>query len=218
MKIRSLIFENLGIKIASIIFAVILWFFVMSRGKTEMSFNANLEFRNIPKNLELVGEPPKSVDVWLRGQESSLRGLKIDDVKVSVDLSGAREGEGNYYIDPKNVKVPFNLKVVRISPPSIKIRLDNIITKTVEIRPTIVGKPAPGFVLSRIEVYPSFIKAEGARKMIDPLRFLSTEPVDITGAYKNFTQKGRINTAGKNIRVQEKDEIKIKVFIVKEGR
>lgn len=218
MKIKSLILENFGIKIASLIFAVILWFFVMSRGRTEVSFDANLEFRNIPKSLELISEPPKSVDVWLQGQESSLRGLKIDDVKASIDLSGAKEGESTYYIGPEDVKVPFNLKVLRISPSSIKIHLDNVISKTLEVRPTILGKPAPGFVLSRIEVNPSSIKAEGARRVIEPLKFLRTEPVDITGAYKNFTQDGKIDAAGKNIRVQEKNDIEIKVFISKEAK
>lgn len=218
MKIRSLILENFGIKIASLIFAIILWFFVMSRGRTEVSLDANLEFRNIPKNLEIIGEPPKSVDVWLQGQESSLRGLKTDDVKASMDLSGAREGESTYYISTEDVKVPFNLKVLRISPSSIKIRLDNVIAKTLEIRPTIVGKPAQGFVLSRIEVNPSSIKTEGARKVIEHLKFLRTEPVDITGTYKNFIQDGKIDTEGKNIRVQDKNDIEIKVFISKEGK
>ncbi|MBI5199714.1 MAG: hypothetical protein HZA09_06855, partial [Nitrospirae bacterium] len=56
MKPKAFVFENFGLKLASLIFAIILWFFVMSRGKTEMSFQSPLEFRNIRKNLELVGE------------------------------------------------------------------------------------------------------------------------------------------------------------------
>jgi YbbR domain-containing protein len=218
MKPKAFVFENLGLKLASFIFAIILWFFVMSRGKTEMSFQSPLEFRNIPKNLELVGETTKSVDVWIQGQESTLRGLKGDDVKTAVDLAGAKEGEGIYYISPENVKVSFNLKVVRVNPSSIKVRLDRVITKTVELRPTIVGKPVQGYRVKKIEIHPPSITIEGLRREVDPLRFLRTEPIDITGNYEDFTQEGKVDASGKNIRIQEKGNVEIKVFITKEGR
>lgn len=218
MSLKGLILENLGIKIASLIFAIILWFFVMSRGKTEVSFEAPLEFRNIPQNLELVGEPNKSVDVWVQGQESSLRGLKGDEVKAIIDLSGAKEGESNYYISPEEIKVPFNLKVVRISPSSLKIHLDRVITKTVEVKPTIIGKPAPGFRLKKVEINPTYVRVEGARKEVGSLRFLRTEPIDITGTYENLSYDGKIDTSGKNIRVQDKGDLEVKVFVAKEER
>jgi len=218
MTLKSLILENLGIKIASLIFAIILWFFVMSRGRTEVSFEAPLEFRNIPQNLELIGEPNKSVDIWVQGQESSLRRLKGNEIKAVIDLSGAKEGESNYYIGPDEIRVPFNLKVVRVSPSSLKIRLDRVITKTVEVRPAIVGKPAPGFRLQKVEVHPAYIRVEGARKEVESLRFLRTEPIDITGIYEGLSYDGKIDTSGRNIRIQDKDPLEVKVFIAKEER
>lgn len=218
MKPKAFVFENLGLKLASLIFAIILWFFVMSRGKTEMSFQSLLEFRNIPKNLELVGETTRSVNVWIQGQESTLRGLKGDEVKTVVDLAGAKEGEGIYHISPENVKGSFNLKVVRVNPSSIKVRLDRVITKTVELRPTIVGKPAQGYRMKKIEIHPPSVTIEGPKREVDPLRFLRTEPIDITGNHEDFTQEGKVDASGKNIRIQEKGSVEIKVFIIKEGR
>lgn len=218
MKLKALIFENLGIKIASLIFAVILWFFVMSRGKMEMSFESPLEFRNIPQNLELVGEPIKSVDIWIQGQESTLRGLRGNEIKTTIDLSGAKEGESTYYIGPKDVRVHPNLKIVRINPTSIKIRMDKVIMKTVDLKPVIIGKPAEGYRLKKVEINPASIKVEGARGEVETVKSLRTEPVDITGVYENLTQVAKIDTSGKNIRVKEKGNIEVKVFIAKEGR
>lgn len=218
MRLKALVFENLGIKIASLIFAIILWFFVMSRGKMEMSFQSPLEFRNIPQSLELVGEPAKSVDVWIQGQESTLRGLRGDDVKTMVDLSDAKEGEDSYYIGPEDVRVPFNLKVVRINPASIKIRLDRVITKNVGVKPIITGNPAQGYRLKRVEIKPSSIMIEGTRKEVGSLQSLRTEPVDITGFSEDSNQVAKIDTAGKNIKIKEKGNIEVKVFISKEGK
>jgi YbbR domain-containing protein len=218
MKLKALIVENLGVKITSLIFAIILWFFVMSRGRTEISFEAPLEFRNIPQNLELVGETIKSVDVWVEGQESTLRRLKGNEVKTTIDLSDAKEGESTYYIGQERIKAPFNLKVVRVNPTSIKVRLDRVITKTVEVKPTLVGKPAPGFRLKRVEINPPSVRVEGAKREVEFLRFLKTEPIDITGTYESFTYDGKIDTSGKNIRVQDKDALEVKVFIAREEK
>lgn len=218
MKIKGFILENLGIKIASLIFAIILWFFVMSRGRTEVSFESPLEFRNVPQNLELVGEITKSVDVWVQGQESALRGLKGNEVKTSINLSGAKEGESTYYIGIEDVKVPFHLKVVRISPSSIKVCLDRIIVKTVEVRPTIVGKPAPGFRLKKVEIHPPSLRVEGAKMDVESLRLLRTEPIDITGTYESFVYDGKIDVSGKNIRIKDKVDLEMKIFIAREEK
>lgn len=218
MKIRGLIFENLGHKLTSLIFAVILWFFVMSRGRTEVSFQSPVEFRNIPQALVLVGEPPKSLDAWIQGQESSLRGLKGNDVKTTIDLSGAKEGESTYYIGVEDVRVPFNLKVVRINPTSIRVRLDRLIVKTVEVRPTIVGKPAPGFRLKKVKIHPPSLKVEGAKMDVESLRFLRTEPIDITGTYESFDYDGKIDTSGMNVRIKDKVDLEMKILIAREEK
>lgn len=218
MNVKALVFENFGIKLVSLIFAIILWFFVMSRGRTEINFQSPLEFRNIPQGLELVGEPVKSVDVWIQGQESRLRGLKGNEVKTTVDLAGAKEGESTYYISAEDVKLPFNLKVVRVNPISIKVRLDRVITKTIEVRPNVIGKPAPGYRIKKVEINPLSIRVEGVKREVESLQFLKTEPVDVAGAHQDFTNIMKIDTSGRNIRVREKGNIEVKVFITKEGR
>ena len=60
---KKLFFENLGLKIASVLLAIVMWIFVTSRGQSEMSIDVPLEFKNIPAGIELVSYNVKTVSL-----------------------------------------------------------------------------------------------------------------------------------------------------------
>ncbi|MDI6745172.1 MAG: CdaR family protein, partial [Thermodesulfovibrionales bacterium] len=84
MKRRLL--ENFGLKVTAVIMAIILWFFVISKGQSEISFDVPVELKNIPPGLESVKYGTKNVSVSLKGQDRLLRNIKPSDVRVHVDL------------------------------------------------------------------------------------------------------------------------------------
>jgi len=61
--------ENLGLKASAVLIALVLWFFVTSRGQSEISLDAPVEFKNMPQGLEMVNSTSKTVAVTVRGQE-----------------------------------------------------------------------------------------------------------------------------------------------------
>ena len=69
---RRRIFGHLGLKVLSIALATLVWWMVAGQREAERSLRAPLEFRSIPDQLELVGEPPGLVDVRLRGHDRRL--------------------------------------------------------------------------------------------------------------------------------------------------
>ena len=56
-------FRHLGLKILAIALASLLWLTVAGEHVVERSLRVPLEFRNIPEALEIVGNPPDTVDV-----------------------------------------------------------------------------------------------------------------------------------------------------------
>ena len=50
--------------------ATLLWLTVAGEHVVERSLRVPLEFRNIPPQLEIVGDPPTTVDVRLRGSSA----------------------------------------------------------------------------------------------------------------------------------------------------
>lgn len=202
---KKFFIENLGLKIAAILLSIVLWFFVTSRGQSEISIDVPLELKNMPQGLELVNHGTKTVNLNIKGQERFIKNVSASNVRVSLDLSKAKRGEGTYYINREDIKLPRSITVTNISPPSVRVTTEETAAKTVRVVPVIVGEPRKGFYLKSAEVLPETIVIEGVRSEIAKVGALKTEPLDIAGFNETVTQDLRIDITGKNIRIKITD-------------
>lgn len=197
---KKLLFENLGLKIAAILLSIVLWFFVTSRGQSEMSIDVPLEFKNLPPGLELVNHVTKTVNLSIKGQERFIKNVSASNVRVSLNLSKAKKGEGTFYINREDIKLPRAITVTNITPPSVRLSVEETASKSVKVVPIIVGDPQRGFYLKSVEVYPQTIVIEGVRSEVAKVATLKTEPLDITGFNETVAQDLRVDITGRNIR------------------
>ena len=202
---KKLLLENLGLKIAAILLSIVLWFFVTSRGQSEISIDVPLELKNMPQGLELVNHETKTVNLNIRGQERFIKNVSASNVRVPLDLSKAKRGEGTYYINREDIKLPRSITVTSISPPSVRVTTEETASKAVKVVPVIVGEPQKGFYLKSAGVLPETIVIEGVRSEIAKVSALKTEPLDITGFNERVTQDLRIDITGRNIRTKITD-------------
>lgn len=196
---KKLFTENLGLKISAILISVFLWFFVTSRGQSEIALDVPLEFKNIPADTGIVSTSVKTVSVTVRGQERPMKNLKAPDVRVYVDLEKTKTGEGISFINAADIKLPYALSVVSITPSSVKIKLDETVAKTVPVTPILAGEPRDGFVVRAIKVEPKSVVIKGLKSEVRKLRVVKTEPLDITDSNKTITQELNIDTGGVNV-------------------
>jgi len=204
--------ENLGLKIAAILLSIVLWFFVTSRGQSEISIDVPLELKNMPQGLELVNHGTKTVNLNIKGQERFIKNVSASNVRVSLDLGKAKRGEGTYYINREDIKLPRSITVTNINPPSVRVTTEETSSKAVRVVPVIVGEPQKGFYLKSAGVLPEIIVIEGVRSEIAKVSALKTEPLDITGFDETVTQNLRIDINGRNIRTKIPD-VRVKIEI-----
>jgi YbbR domain-containing protein len=197
---KRIFFDNLGLKIASVLLAIVLWIFVTSRGQAEMSIDVPLEFANIPLGLEMVNHNIKMVTLTVKGQEGLIKNLKPSDVRVSIDLSKAKKGEGLYYIQRDDIKIPHGFIVTSIDPSAVKVVTAETVTKIVKVVPVVAGEPSEGYHIKSIEVAPQTVIIEGVRSETARISTLKTEPVDVAGVNETVTQDAKLDLAGRNIR------------------
>jgi YbbR domain-containing protein len=209
---RKLILENLGLKISAVLFSVFLWFFVTSRGQSEISFEIPLEFQNIPAGLGIVNYTAKTVDVSIRGQERLIKDIKTSDTRVVLDMSKAKKGEFTYAVNKENVELPYSMTITNIVPSSVKVKIDEVITKTIPVRPSISGLPGKGFYLKSVEVEPQFVIIRGFKADVRRVNELKTEPVDISGLTSSISQEADIDTGGINVK-PEAGAVTVKITI-----
>ncbi|HAS54941.1 MAG: hypothetical protein A2X56_07735 [Nitrospirae bacterium GWC2_57_13] len=215
---RRIFAENWGIKLFSLLLTISLWFFVTSKGKMEMSLTAPLELRNIPKGMAVVGDVPGNLEVRVHGQERLLRDITAGKkVAAVLDLSFARTGENILRISPEDIQRPTGVSVTRITPYDVKVRLELVERRTVEVKPRLRGAPAVGYTVMSVIVNPPRITVEGPRSAMDSLFFMHTMPIDISGLTAPITVDPKIEYLGKPVKVLEKG-ISVRIVIERKGR
>jgi YbbR domain-containing protein len=210
--VRKFFLDNLGLKITAVLLSILLWLFATARGQSEISLDVPLELKNIPSGLEVLSQSVKSVSLNVRGQERLIRSIRPSDIRVSINLSKAKKGEGIYTISKNNIKLHHTITVTNITPTHVKVLLEETATRTVEIKPVVVGTPEKGFYVKSIEVVPRTVVIEGKRAEVYRLDTIKTEPMDITGLKETFTMDSRLNLTGTNIRTKT-DDVEIRVVI-----
>lgn len=209
---RKFFLDNLVLKIAAVLLSVALWFFATSRGQSEISIDVPLVFRNIPSGIEMVNNNIKTISLNIKGQERLIKSIKLSDIVIYIDLSKAKKGKSIYYVTRDNIKLPHSLTVLNINPSSVKVIIEDTITKTVKVMPVIIGEPEKGYYVKSVEVAPQIVVIEGVSSEVRRFNTIKTESLDITGSNETLTQELKLDLTGKNIRTKIND-IKVKVII-----
>jgi len=179
---RPRIFRNFGIKVLSIGLAALLWGVVAGQREAERSLRVPLEYRNIPTELELLGEPASLVDVRVRGSSGVLGELRGADLVAVLDLRTARPGRRLFHLLPDDIAVPAGVKVLQATPSTVSLNFEASAVRTVPVVPDLDGDPAPGFVVGRVTTVPATVEVVGPISAVQKITEATTEPVDITGA------------------------------------
>ncbi|HUK54966.1 MAG TPA: CdaR family protein [Candidatus Binatia bacterium] len=116
--------QDLGLMLLALAISILVWTSYHSEPAAEMTFQAPLEFRNIPRTVELAGDFPPSVRVRVRGRPSALQEATAGQFAVVVDLSGAAAGSSVVHLSPGMIEAPLGTEVVRVTPEEVGVRLN----------------------------------------------------------------------------------------------
>jgi len=189
---KKFLTTNIWLKLASLIMAIALWFFVILSGRSEVTMDVPVNFINIPDKFEIV-DYPKTVSVTIEGQERLLKYLKPDEINAVLDISDARAGRSFYTISKKNIKLPKSFLVSAINPESFSLTIERQLKKAVPVKPHIVGVPEKGYKITAIRVEPVTVILEGPESTVLKIDVVRTEPIDINGINSNLVYKANLN-------------------------
>ncbi len=136
---KKFIFKNFGLKIASIILAIILWLVASSRGQSEIFIDVQLEFMNIPSGLEMVHSSDKTISLNIKGPEKNIKNISPSDIRAVINLNKAKKGESIYFVTKDNIQLPRSITLLNVSPSSVTVTTEETVTKTVRVIPVITG-------------------------------------------------------------------------------
>jgi hypothetical protein len=121
--LKNLLLRDWWLKLLSLVLAYGLWAVVTQAPPVEIGLSVPLELRHLPAHLQVAGEIPPRIHLHLRGRENRMRTLRLEEVGVALDLSGARAGNHRFPLTPANVELPAGIEVVRIIPEEVRLEL-----------------------------------------------------------------------------------------------
>ncbi|MBF0519629.1 MAG: hypothetical protein HQK92_07895 [Nitrospirae bacterium] len=215
--IKRFITQNWEIKLISLVLSVLLWSFVTFRGQSEVILELPVEFKNVPVGYELSSTSTNTVNVSISGQERIIKAISPQDMSVYVDVDKVKPGESIVYLKNSNIKLPPSLTIKNISPSYIILHIEELLTKTVSIKPVIKGTPRKGYVISEITVTPDNVSVTGTKQSLAKRTNIETEPVDIKGAATTVEKTVPIILRNYTVATQ-KDTVKVTVVITGENK
>jgi YbbR domain-containing protein len=170
--------------------------------------------QQFPAGLELLGDVPTTADVRVRGASGTLSRLSPGDIVAVLDLRGARPGERLFHLTPEQVRAPFGVEVLQVTPPTVAVVFETTASRTVPIEPDVEGKPAPGYTVGKVLVTPPRVEVEGPESAIRRVTEALTEPVSVADAQQRVQETVNVGTLDPALRVKTLRTATVTVEIV----
>lgn len=186
--LKNLFFKNIGKKILALAIAVVLWSMANIEHDIEKSVSVNVNYQNLPSGLIIVNKPPERLNIRVRGPRSQVAFFSPRDLTFTLNLANAAPGVSKFEVQTDQIKIPRGVQVTGITPAEIKIDIDQVIEKMVNVRPVIEGHPDTGYELVGVPVaLPSKVKIKGPRSIVSQINSIPTDSISIMGVKSKFT-------------------------------
>jgi YbbR domain-containing protein len=205
--------RRFGLKVLSVVIAVMLWLAVGGEQEVERTLRSPLELQNIPEGLEVVGEAPSTVDVRVRGASTTLGALSAGDVVTVIDASTAKSRRQLFHLGPDQVRAPFGVEVTFVGPTTIPLLFERQSTKIVPVAPAIEGQPAPGYFIERVTVEPAEVEVIGPESALRAVQQAATETVQLTNATASIRETVNIGLPDSSARLRMPHTARVTVSI-----
>jgi uncharacterized protein (TIGR00159 family) len=117
------ILEDLPVKALLLILVCLLWGVLIGIRQGEISFSIPVEYYSMPPDLMINGEPPREINVRLKGSQRLLSALNPDRLRVQIDLSNSHPGINQLSLSQTNINVPSGIAVTNLYPQKIRLQL-----------------------------------------------------------------------------------------------
>ena len=179
-----------NLKLLALAITLGIWFAVNGQRTptTERFPSVQLNFQ-LPPDMAISNDPSNEVELTLSGAKSDLNLINPRDLNVGVDITDRRPGDRVVQLSPGRLKIdlPSGVRLEKIQPSSIQVRVEPIQERELEIEPRLEGKLASGYELSGVSINPQRMRVRGPASHVNALIRASTETIVVEGRKEDFT-------------------------------
>lgn len=205
--------SNPVMKITAILFAVILWSYVLSETNPDRQKwieNVPIHYEGMEElnenNYMIVGnlaDALGTVNVYVSVKQNEVNSLSIKSVDAYVDLSAINDvGECTVNVDVTNNI--SGITVLSSSTDTVTLNVDYYESKQIPVEVKTTGSVPDGYYASVPEIAPTTVEIEGARTDIGKVASAVCN-IDLTGLTEGFNQNMSIDLLDYDGNVLDKD-------------
>src|SRR4030043_1411542 len=203
--------KNIDIKLLSLFLAIILWLYIAS-GENPIVDNfidVSLIQNNLSEDL-VIKEFPTNVSMGIKGPKNIINNISSHQIIGTVNFSEI-DTEGLYKLKIE-VVAPKGTQISRIIPPEIKVEVEKVLTKEIEVEYSLIGVPEKGYSLTdEPQFNPSKVKIIGAQSVLENIKQIICA-IDISGIKEDLSRKLTVKAV--DVNGNEIKEVKIEPDIV----
>lgn len=143
----------------------------------------------LPEGLMLVGPPLKAIEVRVKGAPAALDHLSLNKPRYRLDLSSVTIGVESIPISPEMFQMPEGVKITRVSPAYLTVRVDRRLKKQVPVMISVSGKPAASFFVDDLLTKPAKVMVCGPETVLNSVDAVLTKPIDVNGRSESFKKE-----------------------------
>lgn len=190
--LRKYVLNNFGIKIISLLAAIIVWMVIVNIEDPykEKNFMVTVETINEDalSSVNMVYEVIEggTAQVRVKGKKSVVDKLKSTDIRATADLSNLSAVNAVAIVPElkKNVSSEPTLECNQV----LKVSLENMDSKQVKVTVVTEGTPEEGYSVGECMARPNMIEITGGESVINKIDSVRVT-VNVNGASEDFTRK-----------------------------
>ena len=220
--LKGLFLKNWGLKLFSLLIALILWITLIPPEKMfqEKNLTISLETHNLPQNMELVKKPPATIDVTIRAPYRYMDQITSSNVVAELNLQNASLFQEDYTLNESMISMPTGVRatVVKITPNTVNLKLERSVEIMLEVVPDTIGDPIEGLKIEKIDVNPTQVLIRGAESKIKKDYKVRTSPIDISTLMQTTELEADLILPSPDLSFATSlTKVKVTVFIIEEN-
>lgn len=196
-KLISLASSNVGLKLLSVALALGLW--LAGQRDAERAVEVPVAFSNIPSDLMVIDNRVDYVVLRVVGPRTLVSTIGPEDLKLTVDLNGARPGGSSFPLSPSSFHAPRGVRIARISSSAIHVRLEPVAERVLPVLVRFTGKPPQGYRVAETEVKPESVTVRGPASEVRRMTSAETVPIELEGLRAPLLCEVRISADGRSV-------------------
>jgi len=189
--------RNWGLKVISLVLAIGTWYYAVGEENIEVTRVIPLKVQMANAHMTVSEISTKVVQVTLSAPRTLIVNLASQDIqavhKIGPEIKTA--GEYSFRLETVEVRVPnFQIRVMKIVPETVTVKLDELIVQKLELQPDFVGEPAIGYklMIDELRMDPNAILAQGPKGVLEKMKSAKTEPIDLVGRIRSFHRSAEV--------------------------